>query len=154
MNFPKFMIRQTGGFAVGAISTKSRLASFAFSSASAIATTPRGSPSAPIRRTSFHRIWSLIRIVFLSIFHLRRELTTLLRDRLPGGVQERVDGHRSRVSPMPQPDRNRARDAGRRREGSDGGHGFGPAAAWRRRGIDDRRRVPGRRREGGLAEES
>src|SRR6266536_3774136 len=109
MNFPKFMIRQTGGFAVGAISTKSRLASFAFSSASAIATTPRGSPSAPIRRTSFHRIWSLIRIVFLSIFHLRRELTTLLRDRLPGGVQERVDGHRSRVSSMPQPDRNRAR---------------------------------------------
>src|SRR6266545_6080476 len=108
MNFPKFMIRQTGGFAVGAISTKSRLASFAFWSASAIGTTPSGSPPSPIRRTSLHRIWSLIRIVFLSIFHLRRELTTLLRDRLARGVQERLHRHRSRVSSVPQPDRNRS----------------------------------------------
>src|SRR5437773_11862081 len=107
MNFPKFMIRQTGGFAVGAISTKSRAASFAFWSASAIATTPRGSPSAPIRRTSFHRIWSLIRIVFLSIFHLRRELTTLLRNRVGGSFEKRVDRHGSGVSSVPQPDRDR-----------------------------------------------
>src|SRR5438552_13542492 len=108
MNFPKFMIRQTGGFAVGAISTRSRDASFAFWSASAIATTPRGSPSAPIRRTSFHRIWSLIRIVFLSIFHLRRELTTPLRNRLGCGFEKRVDRHRSGVPSVPQPDRDRA----------------------------------------------
>src|SRR6266508_257513 len=108
MNFPKFMIRQTGGFAVGAISTKSRLASFAFWSASAIGTTPSGSPPSPIRRTSLHRIWSLIRSVCFSILHLRRELTTLLRARLARGVRERVARHRSRVSPVPQPDRDQA----------------------------------------------
>src|SRR6266545_3937437 len=78
MNFPKFMIRQTGGLAVGAISTRSRPVSFAFWSASAIGTIPRGSPDSPIRRTSFHRICSLTRMLFLSILHLHGQFTALL----------------------------------------------------------------------------
>src|ERR1700682_5757783 len=102
MNFPKFMIRQTGGTAVGAISTRSRVASFAFWSASAIGTTPRGSPASPIKRTSFHRICSLTRMLFLSIFHLRdrTQLVPFLRNgvlRDPGKLVER---HRSRISPV------------------------------------------------------
>src|SRR6476619_2869688 len=105
MNFPKFMIRQTGGLAVGAISTKSRLASFAFWSASAMATTPSGSPLSPIRRTSFHRIWSLIRIVFLSIFHLRRELPALRRDGAASGADKLVQTHGSGVAPVAEPHR-------------------------------------------------
>src|SRR5688572_9004040 len=105
MNFPKFMIRQTGGFAVGAISTRSRLASRAFCSASAIGTTPSGSPSSPISRTSFHRIWSLIRIDFLSIFHLRRELTAPCLDRAPGHPEKLFHAHRARVAAVTQSDR-------------------------------------------------
>src|SRR5262245_10626728 len=98
MNFPKFMIRQTGGCAVGAISTRSCPASRAFTSASAIATTPRASLSAPIRRTSFHRICSLMRMFFLSIFHLRRQFAAPSGRRLRGGRDERVQGHRAGVS--------------------------------------------------------
>src|SRR5262245_13431560 len=102
MNFPKFMIRQTGGWAVGAISTRSWPASRAFTSASAIATTPRASPSAPIRRTSFHRICSLMRMFFLSIFHLRRQFAAAVGRRLRGGRDERVQGHGAGVSPVAQ----------------------------------------------------
>src|SRR5688500_14209250 len=108
MNFPKFMILQTGGLAVGAISTRSRLASRAFWRASAIATTPSGSPSSPISRTSFHRIWSLIRIDFLSIFHLRSELTALRLDRAPGNSEKLFHTHGAGVTAVPQPDRDGA----------------------------------------------
>src|SRR6266540_7559752 len=108
MNFPKFMIRQTGGLAVGAISTRSRPVSFAFWSASAIGTIPRGSPDSPIRRTSFHRICSLTRMLFLSILHLHGQFTALLRD-CPSGEREKLfQGERARVSAVPQPDGNGA----------------------------------------------
>src|SRR6266540_4563217 len=108
MNFPKFIIRQTGGLAVGAISTKSRPASFAFWSASAIGTIPRGSPDSPIKRTSFHRICSLTRMLFLSILHLHGQFTPLLRDRPSGERKKFFHGKRSRVAPVPQPDGNGA----------------------------------------------
>src|ERR1700681_3908147 len=108
MNFPKFMIRQTGGLAVGAISTRSRLASLAFWSASAIATMPRGSPLSPINRTSFQRICSLTRMLFLSILHLHGQLTPSLPDR-PGGERKKLfRRERPRVAPVPQADRNGA----------------------------------------------
>src|SRR5215831_18797632 len=109
MNFPKFMMRQTGGFAVGAISTRSSAASRAFWSASAMPTTPRGSPSAPMRRTSFHRICSLTRIFFLSIFHLRNHFLTALRDGHPRGGDELEERHRSGVRAVPQADGDGAR---------------------------------------------
>src|SRR5215831_18613019 len=102
MNFPKFMIRQTGGAAVGAISTRSSPASRAFWSASAIATTPSASPSAPIRRTSFHRIWSLTRMFFLSIFHLHRQLEAPVGRRPRGGRNELFHQHRPGVAAVPQ----------------------------------------------------
>src|ERR1700693_3556058 len=108
MNFPKFMIRQTGGLAVGAISTRSRLASFAFWSASAIGTIPKGSPASPIRRTSFQRVCSLTRILFLSMLHLQSQLTAPLNDRLPGERKKLVQRERPRVAPVPQADRNGA----------------------------------------------
>src|ERR1700693_86333 len=108
MNFPKFMIRQPGGLAVGAISTRSRLASFAFWSASAIGTIPRASPASPIRRTSFQRICSLTRMLFLSILLLHGQLTTLLTDRLPGERKNLVHRERPRVAPVPQAHRNGA----------------------------------------------
>src|SRR5215831_4969504 len=108
MNFPKFMIRQTGGAAVGAISTRSSPASRAFWSASAITTTPSASPSAPIRRTSFHRIWSLTRMFFLSIFHLRRQFLFPSRNRGGGRRDERLDRHRPSVSPVAEADGDRA----------------------------------------------
>src|SRR5512132_3951414 len=108
MNFPKFMIRQTGGLAVGAISTRSSAASFAFWSASPIGTMPSGSPSAPIRRTSFHRICSLIRMLFLSIFHLRRELTTSVCHCSASGLEERLDGQGAGVAAVAQPHRDGA----------------------------------------------
>src|SRR5689334_12597733 len=108
MNLPKFMIRQTGGFAVGAISTRSRLASRAFSSASDMGTTPRGSPASPMRRTSFHRICSLTRMFFLSIFHLRDRtpLSLLLVDGAPRRRGEFFDGHRPGVAAVAPPDRD------------------------------------------------
>src|SRR5512132_2558524 len=109
MNFPKFMIRQTGGLAVGAISTRSSAASFAFWSASPIGTMPSGSPSAPIRRTSFHRICSLIRMLFLSIFHLRRELPAPRRNGASRGAHEFVHTHRSSVAAVAQAHSDRAR---------------------------------------------
>src|SRR5215472_14343251 len=108
MNFPKFMIRQTGGLAVGAISTRSRLACFAFSSASAIATIPSASPDSPMSRTSFHRICSLTRILFLSILHLRDDLLRFLLDRFTRSSQKFTDGHRARVAAVPQPCGDRA----------------------------------------------
>src|SRR5262249_5132180 len=108
MNFPKFMIRQTGGLAVGAISTRSRLASFAFSSASAIGTTPSASPNSPMRRTSFHRICSLTRMFFLSILHLRDDLLRFSFDRLTRKSEKLFHGHRPGVAAVPQPHRNRA----------------------------------------------
>src|SRR5215471_8306650 len=108
MNFPKFMIRQTGGWAVGAISTRSCPASRALTRASAMATTPSASPSAPIRRTSFHRIWSLMRMLFLSIFHLRRQLLLPSRNRGGRRREERLDRHRPRVAAVTQAHRDRA----------------------------------------------
>jgi hypothetical protein len=46
------MTLQTGGFAFGVTSTKSRSASFAISNAASILTTPKFSPFAPINLTS------------------------------------------------------------------------------------------------------
>src|SRR5215813_251065 len=109
MNFPKFMIRQTGGLAVGAISTRSRLASLAFWRASAIATIPRASPASPIRRTSFHRICSLTRMLFLSILHLHCQLLPSLRDRPSGERQKLLDRKRPGVSAVAHANRDRAR---------------------------------------------
>src|SRR5689334_11682313 len=109
MNLPKFMIRQTGGVAVGAISTRSSAASRAFWSASAIWTTPSGSPSAPIRRTSFHRICSLTRMFFLSIFHLRNHFLAALRDGHSRGSGELEERHRPGVAAVAHADRDRAR---------------------------------------------
>src|SRR5215467_12851308 len=109
MNFPKFMIRQTGGLAVGAISTKSRLASLAFCRASAIATIPSASPASPIRRTSFHRICSLTRMFFLSILHLHcHQLFSPLRDRLAGERQKFFHADGPRVAAVAQPDGDRS----------------------------------------------
>src|SRR6516162_9667982 len=110
MNFPKFMIRQTGGLAVGAISTRSRAASRAFCRASAMGTTPIASPSAPMRRTSFQRICSLTRMLFLSIFHLREigdQFLPLVGDRLAGGADELDQAHRPGVSAVAQAYRHR-----------------------------------------------
>src|SRR5215471_20113955 len=109
MNFPKFMIRQTGGLAVGAISTKSRLACFAFSSASAIGTIPSASPDSPMSRTSFHRICSLTRMLFLSIRHLRDHFLHSLLDCLSRRCTKCGDRHGSCVSPVPKPDGGRPR---------------------------------------------
>src|SRR6187200_1370772 len=109
MNLPKFMIRQTGGVAVGAISTRSSAASRAFWRASCMATTPRGSPSAPIRRTSFHRICSLTRMFFLSIFHLRNQFLTALRHGHPCGSGEFEERHGSAFGAVAQADRDGAR---------------------------------------------
>src|SRR5215470_5886241 len=108
MNFPKFMIRQTGGVAVGAISTKSRPASRAFWRASAITTMPSASPSAPISRTSFQRICSLTRMFFLSIFHLRNRFGLPARDRRRGGREKISEGHGARVAPVTQAHRDRS----------------------------------------------
>src|SRR5690606_11778565 len=58
------MIRQTGGSAFGAISTKSTPSCSARRKASAVLTIPSCSPSTPIRRTSGMRISALIRLVF------------------------------------------------------------------------------------------
>ena len=55
------MIRQTGGSALGLISTKSTPASSAFSIASLRLTIPSCSPSRPVKRTSWARISPLIR---------------------------------------------------------------------------------------------
>src|SRR5262245_28107241 len=107
MNFPKFMIRQTGGLAVGAISTRSRLASLAFWSASAIWTIPSASPASPIRRTSFHRICSLTRMLFLSILHLR-QLLPPLRGRPPGEHQKILDRPSARIAAVAEANRDRA----------------------------------------------
>src|ERR1700730_6846203 len=105
MNFPKFMIRQTGGLAVGAISTRSRPASFDFTRASALGTTPSASPSAPIRRTSSHRICSLTRMLFLSIFHLRDEFLASRGGRPQRGRRELFDRERAGIAPVTQADR-------------------------------------------------
>src|SRR5688572_2617075 len=61
------MIRQTGGFAVGTISTKSSSAAAALLKASCKLTTPICSPSWPIKRTSLTEICSFRRLCFLSI---------------------------------------------------------------------------------------
>src|SRR6266536_6442159 len=108
MNFPKFMIRQTGGLAVGAISTKSRLASFAFWRASAIGTIPSASPDSPIKRTSFHRICSLTRMLFLSILHLHGQFPPSLGDRRAGERQKLFYRERSGVAAVPQANRSGA----------------------------------------------
>src|SRR3954469_14339518 len=62
-NLPKSMMRQTGGLAVGATSTRSSCSSWAFRSASSIGTMPPWPPSASTRRTSRTRMRSLIRVV-------------------------------------------------------------------------------------------
>src|SRR4029453_2033619 len=108
MNFPKFMMRQTGGVAVGAISTRSSPASRAFWSASAITTMPSASPSAPISRTSFQRICSLTRILFLSIFHLQNRFGLPARDRPRGGREKIGQGHRAGVASVTQAHRDRS----------------------------------------------
>src|SRR5262249_36543270 len=122
MNFPKFMIRQTGGLAVGAISTRSRAASRAFWSASAIGTTPRGSPASPMRRTSFQRICSLTRMFFLSIFHLRNQFLASFRDGHPCGGGELEERHRARVRAVPQAHRDRPRGGLLLADDEHGGH--------------------------------
>ena len=60
LNFPKSMIRQTGGTAIGATSTRSRSWALARWSASDVFTTPNCSPSGPTSRTSGTWICSLI----------------------------------------------------------------------------------------------
>src|SRR6516162_4220669 len=54
------MIRQTGGFSVGATNTRSRLTLRAAIIASAVAMIPSWSPLSPITRTGVTRICSLI----------------------------------------------------------------------------------------------
>jgi len=61
-------MRQTGGLAVGAISTKSKSASNARCCASPRGTIPACSPSASIKRTSCAVICSLIDVLFLLSF--------------------------------------------------------------------------------------
>src|SRR5262245_20734673 len=102
MNFPKFMMRQTGGFAVGAISTRSSPASRASWRASDITTMPSASPSAPISRTSFQRICSLTRMFVLSIFHLRNRFGLPARDRRRGGREKIGHGHGAGVASVAQ----------------------------------------------------
>src|SRR5216684_1668890 len=109
MNLPKFMIRHTGGFAVGAISTKSRAASLAFWSASDIATMPSASPDSPIKRTSFQRICSFTRMLFLSILHLRDHLLLPSFECSPGVGKKVLDCHCARVAAMSQTHGNRSR---------------------------------------------
>src|SRR5580765_6348102 len=106
MNFPKFMIRQTGGVAVGAISTRSSPDSRAFWSASDITTMPSASPSAPISRTSFQRICSLTRILFLSICHLQNRFGLAARDRRRGGREKIGYGHGTGVAAVAQAHRD------------------------------------------------
>src|ERR1700694_1459319 len=66
-NLPKSMMRQTGGLAVGATSTRSSNCSWARRNASSTGTMPACEPSASTSRTSRTLILSLIRVV-LSIF--------------------------------------------------------------------------------------
>ena len=68
------MIRQTGGLAIGATSTRSRSSSRARRSASGTALIPSWSPSGPMRRTSRARMRSLIRCCSVA---LRRVLWLL-----------------------------------------------------------------------------
>ena len=61
LNLPKSMILQTGGLALGEISTRSRPTSSASAMPRAGATTPTFSPSAPMRRISGARMRVLTR---------------------------------------------------------------------------------------------
>lgn len=61
LNLPKSMSLHTGGFAIGATSTRSRSASTANRNASSMRTMPTCSPAGPTKRTSGTRIRSLIR---------------------------------------------------------------------------------------------
>ena len=62
LNLPKSMIRQTGGLAFGATSTRSRPAPRRCCSASLVGTMPSCAPSAPTTRTSRTRMRSLMRM--------------------------------------------------------------------------------------------
>src|SRR5262249_46908617 len=100
----------TGGLAVGAISTKSRFASLAFWSASAIRTIPSASPASPIKRTSFQRICSLTRMLFLSIRHLHGfQFLPSLRDRLLSKREKFFHGESPGVAAVAQAHRNGSR---------------------------------------------
>src|ERR687897_2686569 len=70
------MIRQTGGFAWGATSTRSRSSSRALRTASWVATTPICSPSAPTRRTWGDRILSFKRGSVETPHHSLRKRST------------------------------------------------------------------------------
>ena len=79
LNLPKSMIRHTGGFAVGAISTKSSCASSANRLASARLTIPIGSLSGPSSRTSVTLVISvLIRTSFSVAIKLSQTLLLIL----------------------------------------------------------------------------
>src|SRR5688572_16215306 len=73
------MMRQTGGTAVGAISTRSSSASSAILFALARLTTPTCSPAAPIRRTSDAVISPLIRASFSCAMRAYSPVSLLLR---------------------------------------------------------------------------
>ncbi len=64
LNLPKSMIRQTGGFSLGATSTRSSPASRARFSASSVGMMPNWPPSAEITRIGVIRICSLMRCCF------------------------------------------------------------------------------------------
>src|SRR5205085_12328664 len=105
------MMRQTGGCAVGEISTRSRFFSRAFLSASNGAMVPSCSPASSITRTSRARMRSFMRIKRLSILGL------LEREKLPD-YNRNAAAHASRntefhVQQLPQ----RRRDAKKLRLG-------------------------------------
>src|SRR5580658_8082685 len=91
------MILQTGGWAVGAISTKSNACSRAFFSASYGGMIPSCSPSSPITRISRARMRSLMRVNLSAISRVllyTREVSHKLMDYTMN--QERFLEHRER----------------------------------------------------------
>src|SRR5713101_9747936 len=64
-------------------------------------TIPNASPESPIRRTSFHRICSLTRMLFLSIFHLRGKLRFPRLDCAARCREKTFDRHRTGVPAVP-----------------------------------------------------
>src|SRR6266542_1478020 len=65
-------------------------------------TIPSASPESPIRRTSFHRICSLTRMLFLSIFHLRGKLRISCLDCAARCREKTFDLHGAGVPPVPE----------------------------------------------------
>lgn len=85
------MTLQTGGSAFATISTKSRSSCSATRIASAKETIPFCSPSAPMRRTSFARISSLIagRLLLLACW-LRSDGLIFITPQYAGHVRQRL----------------------------------------------------------------